>query len=96
VTWSTLVNFHAGDTATIFGFQAGVSTQLWTGSEGAVGYNGLTLHSETKGVGTGVDASLTFTGVDPATADAHWSITTGTLSPGTTAATDYLMIQWNR
>ena len=96
VTWSTLVNFHAGDTATVFGFQTGVSTRLWTGSEGAVGYNGLTLHSETKGVGTGVDASLTFTGVDQATADAHWSITTGTLSPGTAAATDYLLIQWNR
>lgn len=96
VTWTTVVNFHAGDAATIFGFHAGVSTQPWTGSDGAVGYNGLTLHSETKGAGTGVDASLTFTGVDQATADAHWSITTGTLSPGSAAATDYLMIQWNR
>lgn len=96
VTWSTLVNFHAGDTATVFGFHAGVSTRPWTGSEGAVGYDGLTLHSETKGVGTGVDASLTFTGVDQGTADAHWSITTGTLSPGTAAATDYLLVQWDR
>ncbi len=96
VTWSTIVNFHVGDTATIFGFHAGVSTQPWTGSEGAVGYNGLTLHSETKGAGTGIDVSLTFTGTNPATADARWSITTDTLQPGTAGATDYLMIQWNR
>lgn len=96
VTWSSVVNFHAGDTATIFGFHAGVSTQPWTAGEGAGGYTGLTMHSETKGAGTGVDASLTFTGVDQATADAHWNITTGTLSPGSAGATDYLMIQWNR
>ena len=96
VTWSTLVNFHAGDTATIFGFHAGVSTSPWTESDGAVGYAGLTLHSETGGAGRGVDASLTFAGVSQAAADAHWSITTGTLQPGTAAATDYLMVQWNR
>ena len=96
VTWSTLVNFGAGDTATIFGFQAGLSTRPWTASDGAAGYAGLTIHSETSGAGTGVDASLTFSGIDRATADGHWTITTGTLQPETTSATEYLLIQWNR
>ena len=96
VTWSTLVNFHAGDTATVFGFHAGVSTLPWTASDGVAGYSGLTLHSETAGAGTGIDASLTFAGMDQATAFSHWSITTGTLSPETATAADYLLIQWNR
>jgi len=94
-TWSTLVNFHAGDTATIFGFHAGLSTRPYTASDGTAGYTGLTIHAETKGAGTGADASLTFAGLTQATADAHWTITAGTLSPGTAAATDYLLIQWN-
>ena len=38
---------------------------------------------------------MTFTGIDQATADAHWSITTGTLLPGTAGAVDYLLIQWD-
>jgi len=96
VIWSTLVNFHQGDMATIFGFHAGTSTLPWTASDGAAGYAGLTVHSETSGAGTGVNASLTFAGISQATADAHWSVTTGTLQPGTAGATDYLMIQWNR
>lgn len=96
VTWSTLVNFHQGDMATIFGFRAGTSTLPWTASDGAAGYLGLTVHSETSGAGTGVNASLTFAGISQATADAHWSVTSGTLQPGTAGATDYLLIQWNR
>lgn len=96
VTWSTLVNFHQGDMATIFGFRAGISTLPWTASDGAAGYSGLTVHSETSGAGTGVNASLTFAGISQATADAHWSVTAGTLQPGTAGATDYLLIQWNR
>ena len=43
VTWNTLVNFHQGDEVTIWGFQQGVSTQTWTGSAGAPGYQGTTL-----------------------------------------------------
>ena len=96
VTWSTLVNFHQGDMATIFGFRAGTSTLPWTASDGAAGYSGLTVHSETSGAGTGVNASLTFAGISQAMADAHWSVTVGTLQPGIAGATDYLLIQWNR
>ena len=94
-TWSTLSNFHAGDTATVFGFHAGTSTLPFTASDGVAGYTGLTLHSETAGAGTGVNASLTFAGVAQAVADAHFTITTGTLGAGTATPTDYLLIQWD-
>ena len=95
-TWSTIVNFHQGDQATIFGFHPGLSTRPYTANDGAVGYTGLTIHSEINGVGTGIKGSMTFTGIDQATADAHFSITTGTLLPNTPDAIDYLLIQYNR
>ena len=40
VTWNTIVGFHAGDIATLFGFKAGVSSYWWEDSAGAVGYEG--------------------------------------------------------
>ena len=92
-TWSTIVNFHQGDQATIFGFHKGVSTLPFTDSDGADGFKGLTIHSELNGAGTGVNGSITFTGIDRATADAHFTITSGTLLPGTANAVDYLLIQ---
>lgn len=95
-TWSTIVNFHQGDQATIFGFHPGLSTRPYTANDGAAGYTGLTIHSELNGPGTGIQASMTFTGLDEATANAHFSITTGTLLPGTPGAIDYLLIQYNR
>ena len=95
VTWSTIVNFHAGDSATIFGFNPGVSTQPFTAVDGIGGYQGLTIHSELGGAGTGVNASMTLTGIDQATADAHFTITSGTLGAGTASATGYLYIQYN-
>lgn len=91
VTWSTLVNFHAGDTATIFGFRDGTSTRPWTASDGAAGYQGLTVHAEINGAGAGIDASLTFTGISRAVADAHWTVTSGALPGGTGC----LLIQWD-
>jgi len=91
VTWSTLVNFHAGDTATIFGFYDGTSTRPFTASDGAAGYRGWTVHSEINGAGAGVDASLTFAGISRAVADAHWTVTSGTLPGGP----GYLLIQWD-
>ena len=94
-TWSTIVNFHQGDQATIFGFHPNLSTLPFTDSDGAAGYQGLTIHSELSGTGTGVNASITFTGIDRATKDAHFSITSGTLLPGTPDAIDYLLVQYN-
>jgi len=96
VTWSTIVNFHAGDSATVFGFNPGVSTQPFTALDGIGGYQGLTIHSELGGAGTGVNASMTFAGIDQATADAHFTITSGALGAGTANSTGYLYIQYNR
>lgn len=59
--WSTIVNFHPGDAVTIWGF-TGASTQVWQDMQGATNYQGATLHSETAGPGTGVNASVTFSG----------------------------------
>ncbi len=95
-TWSTIINFHFGDQATIFGFHPGLSTMPFTENEGAAGATGLTIHSELNGPGTGILASMTFTGLTKADADAHFSITTGTLLPGTAGAIDYMLIQYNR
>lgn len=89
-TWSTIVNFHLGDYATIFGFHAGLSTLPFTAVDGAAGYTGFTIHSEIDGPGTGIKGSMTFAGVDQATAAAHFEYTTGTL-PG---AIDYMLIHY--
>ncbi len=92
-TWSTVVNFHKGDMATIFGFKPGVSTQAWTAGEGATGYAGATLHSELGGVGTGVNASFTFAGVDAGVA-AGFTVTSGVLGKGTSSEIGYLLVQY--
>ena len=95
-TWSTIVNFHLGDQATIFGYHAGTSTLPFTARDGAAGYEGATIHSELNGAGTGVNGSMTFTGLTLADVSNHLTITSGTLSPGTPDALDYLLIQYNR
>ncbi len=95
-TWSTIVGFRPGDQATIFGFHPGLSTRPWTADDGAAGFKGLTLHSDIDGPGRGTKASMTFTGIDQATADARFSITADTLAKGTAGAVDYLLIQFNR
>ena len=96
VTWSTIVNFHPGDAATIFGFKSGTSTLPFTAVDGVTGYQGLTIHSELAGAGTGVNASMTFAGITQADADAHFTITADTLAKGTANATDYLLVQYNK
>ena len=95
-TWSTIVNFHLGDQATIFGFHSGTSTLPFTARDGAAGYEGATIHSELNGAGTGVNGSMTFTGLTLADVSNHLTITSGTLSPGTPDALDYLLIQYNK
>ena len=89
-TWSTIVNFHLGDYATVFGFHAGLSTRGVVASDGAAGYTGYTIHSEIDGAGTGIKGSMTFAGVDQATAAAHFEFTTGTLAGNI----DYLLIHY--
>ena len=75
--WDTVVNFHRGDAVTIWGYQPGVSTMSWSENEGAEGARGATLHSEIKGAGTGVNASVTFAGMSVAEAQAKFGVSTG-------------------
>jgi len=89
VAWSPIINFHTDDPATIFGFRAGNSTHPHTDNDGAVSPKGLTIHSEINGVGTGSKCSMTFAGIDRATADANFNYTTST-QPGNI---DDLLIQ---
>jgi hypothetical protein len=78
--WSTVVNFHSGDAATIWGITPSDFTLSWVDGQGASGYTGLTLHATAAGVPT---ASLTLAGFTSA------DLTNGKLavSFGTTAAT---------
>jgi Bacterial Ig-like domain len=66
--WSTVVGFHAGDAATIWGVTPQDFGTAWADGQGAVGYTGLTLHATGAGKPT---ASLTLAG-----------FTTGDLSSG--------------
>lgn len=78
-TWSTLVNFHVRDSVTIFGFKPGTSTIPTPTIDGAGGYQGATIHSEINGAGTGVNGSVTFTGVSLADFSSKFTQQTGFL-----------------
>ena len=69
VVWNTLVNFHAGDAATLWGFLPGVGSWRWDGIGGADGYAGATLRADTRGTGA-MNASITFAGLSAAQAQA--------------------------
>jgi hypothetical protein len=77
--WSTVNNFHAGDSATIWGVTQAGFTLKWVDGEGAAGFAGLTLHASAAGSPT---ASLTLSGFTSA------DLSTGRLSVtyGTDAA----------
>ena len=47
--WSTVVNFHSGDAATIFGVTASAFAFDWEDNQGALGSTGLTLHATAPG-----------------------------------------------
>ncbi len=89
-TWSTIVNFHRGDLAVIFGFKQGTSTAPWIASDGAAGYTGVTLHSELNGAGTGVNESMTFSGVSLATQQG-FEITYGSAAA---QGNDYILVKY--
>ncbi len=62
-TWNTIVDFQAGDTATIWGATPDVVMFTFTENQGAVGYTGLTLHATSANMPT---ASMTFAGLSMA------------------------------
>jgi hypothetical protein len=57
--WSTMVNVHAGDNATVWGLTPNDFALSWVNGQGAPGLEGLTLHAVAAGMPT---ASLTLTG----------------------------------
>ena len=77
VTWGTLVNFHPGDTAVLWGYAAGQSSYAWTDLDGAVGYAGRTIHADLAGNG-GITTSVTFAGLTAADT-ARFAVTTGSV-----------------
>ena len=86
VVWNTIINFHQGDAATIWGFNPGVSSYYWdtklSGSQEAMG---ATLRANIVGgagrTGDGIDASVTFAGLSIAQAQSLVH-TTGTQGAG--------------
>jgi hypothetical protein len=70
-SWSTIVNFHAGDNATLVGVSASDFTLTWLAGEGAPGGTGLTLFAEATGKPV---IALTFAGFTQA------ELTNGSLS----------------
>ena len=85
VVWDTIVGFHPGDHATLFGFHAGISTFTWADNDGAAGYTGRTLHADLDGTGQ-VGASLTFSAMTAA------DMARFVISPGTVGGIDYLSL----
>lgn len=57
--WSTVVGFHAGDAATVWGVTAQDFNLAWVSGQGATGWTGLTLHAAEAGR---PNASLTLAG----------------------------------
>jgi hypothetical protein len=83
--WSTMVNFHTGDAATVWGVTPQDFQLAWVDGQGAAGYTGLTLHATAAGKAT---ASLTLAGMT--TADLHNG--TLTTSFGTIGGSSYMEI----
>jgi probable HAF family extracellular repeat protein len=59
--WSTVVNFHQGDAATIWGVDSTTSLR-YEANAGAAGYAGFTIHADTQHNG-GYSSSITLAGV---------------------------------
>ena len=74
--WSTVVGFHAGDAATIWGVAPQDFGLAWVDGQGAAGFTGLTLHATDSGRPT---ASLTLAGYSQADlSNGRLSVTFGT------------------
>ena len=86
--WSTVIGFHAGDAATIWGVTPQDFSLTWVDGQGATGYTGLTLHATSAGKPT---ASLTLAGFSQA------DMTSGRLSVsfGTVGGSAYMYVHGN-
>lgn len=79
-TWSTAVNFHHGDSVTIWGFNENQSTFEWAADDGSAGFEGATIHAQTAGAGTDTNASFTFAGVSLTDMQNKITLSTGTVN----------------
>lgn len=84
-TWNTVVNFHAGDSITVFGFNTATGSNYWDFNAGAAGYTGATLRMDLNRDGK-IDSSITFTGKTSADIG-HFSLVSGSVG-----GQSYLMI----
>jgi serralysin len=64
-TWSTITDWQAGETLTIFGYKPGISALLRLASDGTAGFKGATLHADLDGNGL-IDTSITWAGITQA------------------------------
>ena len=88
--WSTLVDFHSGDAATVWGVNPHDFNLIWGDGQGTGGYTGLTLHASEAGSPT---ASLTLTGYSRADlTNGHLTVSYGT---DTASGSDYMYIRAN-
>lgn len=83
-TWDTLLNFHAGDSLTLWGFNGTNGSTTWVGDQGATGYKGATLHVDFNN-GSGASALITLAGLSGTSA--HFATSTGASN-----GVDYLMV----
>jgi V8-like Glu-specific endopeptidase len=85
--WSTVIGFHAGDTATVWGVTPQDFGIVFADGEGAAGFTGLTMHAMAAGIPT---ASLTLAGYSQADmASGRLSVNFGT-DPASGSAYMYL------
>lgn len=80
-TWSTVVNFHSGDDATMFGISPAAFNVAMVDNDGAAGFQGLTFHATAAGK---PEASLTLTGFTQADLSGKISMAFGSEPDGTT------------
>jgi Ca2+-binding RTX toxin-like protein len=64
-TWSTITDWTAGETLTIWGYKPNVSKFNWVANDGATGFKGVTLNADLDGNGL-VDTSVTWSGLTQA------------------------------
>lgn len=88
--WSTLVNFHAGDGATIWGVTPASFSLNWVNNAGAAGYTGLTLSATAPGK---ANATMTIAGYT--TADLNNGRLTVTFGTDPASGSPYMYIHGN-
>jgi Ca2+-binding RTX toxin-like protein len=64
-TWSTIVDWKAGEQLAVWGWRPDVSQALWVEEAGTIGFRGVTMHADMDGNGQ-IDTSVTWAGMSRA------------------------------